>query len=85
MTTKPKKVGIVRRLSSGYWRLETPSGAWAQVPPDFDGADNVPDWEDTTIPDAYMSDPANRGDEINSWWRMHGEGMLAHARQEVKS
>ena len=75
--------GIVRRLSSGFYRLETPGGKWAQVPPDFTGRESVPDWEDSTIPDEYIFQPDWNREEINAWFRQHGEAMLKKMQQDI--
>lgn len=74
--------GKVRRLSSGWWRLETQDGHWAQVPPDFTRCSRAPDWEDSSVPDRFISNPEWRREEINAWWRECGEAMLQEARAQ---
>jgi len=53
-------VSKVRRLSSGWLRIEVHGEGFAQVPPGFSGDE---------IPDEYIFNPEWHRDAVNAAWR----------------
>lgn len=86
--------GRVRRLSSGYWRLEAPSGDYVQVPPGFTGREGAPGWEDVRITErdficregcpACVDRFAHVGPGLNRWFRDQGVALLTKLRAALE-